>query len=132
MYKCVHCSKVYKDTANELLNGCSNKECKSKFFFYVSEEKLREIASLRSAIGGEKVTEELSKTEKTQMEKDVRDITGITNPETPVFLDFESIRIIKPGKYLLDLSKLFAKGKPRVYKLEDGKYIVDLSALKGA
>jgi predicted nucleic acid-binding Zn-ribbon protein len=37
--------------------------------------------------------------------------------------------VLRPGKYLLDLQRLFAIDKPRIYKLEDGKYIVDLTAL---
>jgi len=128
-YKCVHCSAVYEDSAKELIEGCSNGNCKSKFFFYISPEKLREIEAVKSAVQGEEQPLELTAREKKQMEKDVRDITGITNLETPVFLDFESIKIIKPGKYLLDLAKLFSIDKPRVYKLEDGKYIIDLSVL---
>jgi predicted nucleic acid-binding Zn-ribbon protein len=59
---------------------------------------------------------------------DVRDIAGVKDEEIPVFLDFESIRIVKPGKYLLDIGKLFEAGKPKVYQLEDGKYVVDLSS----
>lgn len=128
-YKCVHCSKVYEDSSKELMNGCSNGSCKSKFFFYISSEKLREIESVKSAVQGEEQPSELSAKEKKQMEQDVRDITGITDHETPIFLDFESIKIVKPGQYLLDLTKLFAVDKPRVYKLEDGKYIIDLSVL---
>jgi len=34
--------------------------------------------------------------------------------------------VLKPGKYLLDIQNLFSKERPLVYKLEDGKYIVDL------
>jgi predicted nucleic acid-binding Zn-ribbon protein len=118
-YKCVHCTSVFDDHSTEVLEGCS--KCKSKFFFYIKDEKLKEIEN-------SKETEiELTSTEKKQMEKDVRDIAGIKDAETPVFLDFESIKIIKPGKYLFDLQKLFADDKPKVYKLEDGKYIIDLS-----
>lgn len=69
----------------------------------------------------------LTESEKKQMEEDVREITGIEDEETPVFLDFESVKVIKPGKYLLDLQKLFAMDKPRVYQIENGKYIVDLT-----
>jgi len=75
---------------------------------------------------------DLSDREKKQIEEDVRDIAGIKDDENPVFLDFESIKIIKPGKYLLDLPKLFSIDKPRIYQLEDGKYIVDLMAKKKA
>jgi len=72
---------------------------------------------------------ELNDEEKEQIEEDVREIAGIKDEEAPVFLDFESVRVLKPGKYLLDLQKLFSMGKPRVYQLEDGKYIVDLASV---
>ena len=66
--------------------------------------------------------------EKAQIEKDVREIAGLPEEnDAPVFLDFESIKIIKPGKYLIDISKLFTKDRPQIYQLEDGKYIVDLA-----
>lgn len=119
VYKCVHCSAVYEDAAKEVLNGCSS--CKSKFFFYMKDNQLKEINLKRE------LEPELSTKEKKQMEKDVRDLVGITDEEVPVFLDFESIKIVKPGKYLLDVQKLFAQDKPRVYKLSDGKYIIDLN-----
>ncbi|MCU0641991.1 MAG: hypothetical protein MUF61_00195 [archaeon] len=121
-YKCVHCSAVYGDYSSEVINGCSKDGCKSKFFFYIRDEKLREIEKKKEA------EPKFTSSEKKQMEKDVRDIAGIRDEEMPVFLDFESIRIMKPGKYLLDLQKLFDIKKPRVYQLEDGKYVVDLAA----
>lgn len=121
-YKCVHCDKVYEDGAKEILVGCGN--CNSKFFFYIKQEKLEEISKKES----EEL--ELSNNEKKQIERDVRDIVGVEDEETPVFLDFESIKIVKPGKYLLDLAKLFQLEKPQVYQLEDGKYVVDLARKK--
>ena len=119
-YKCVHCNSIYPDTSSNLLTGCSN--CKSKFFFYIKEEKLRQI--LENPV--EDIV--LSEPEIEKAEKDIREISGIQDQETPVFLDFESVRVIKPGKYAIDLTKLFAKDKPRVYKLEDGKYFIDLNS----
>ncbi len=111
---------MYNDGSSELLTGC--KKCNSKFFFYIKEDKLKQINS-------EKAVElQLSTSEKKQIEEDVREIAGIENEESPVFLDFESVSVIKPGKYMIDVTKLFSKDKPRVYKLEDGKYIVDLSS----
>jgi len=119
-YRCVHCESVFEDAADEVISGC---KCGSKFFFYIKEEKLKEIAKVEEEI-------DLTNREKKQIEEDVRDIAGISDEETPVFLDFESIKIVKPGKYLLDLSKLFASDKPQVYQLEDGRYIVDLTGKK--
>ncbi len=121
-YKCVHCSKVYSDGSQEVLTGCN--ECHSKFFFYVKEEKLREIFEKREQ------EPELSYDEKKQIEQDVREIAGIKDEESPVFLDFESVKIIKPGKYLLDLGKLFERDKPKIYQIEEGKYVIDLSTSK--
>ncbi len=117
-YRCVHCSSIYKDGARETLTGCT---CGSKFFFYLKEEKLREILQHASS------EPELDVNEKKQIESDVREIAGVKNSDKPVFLDFESIKIVKPGKYLLDITKLFSKDKPRIYHLEDGKYIIDLT-----
>ena len=119
-YKCVHCSELYKDGSQEILTGCA--KCGSKFFFFIKEEKLKEI------IANGEIEPQLGTIEKQQIEQDVREIAGLTDEEIPIFLDFESIKVIKPGKYILDLQKLFSQGKPRVYKLEDGKYIVDLSS----
>ena len=121
-YRCVHCSAIYKDGSKEILTGCTN--CSSKFFYYVKEEKLKEILEKKEQ------EPELTASEKHQIEEDVRDIAGITDEEVPVFLDFESVKIVKPGKYLLDLGKLFELGKPKVYQMEDGKYVVDLASPK--
>ncbi len=119
-YKCVHCLKLYDDGAQEVLGGCSN--CGRRFFFYIKKEKLLEMLEKK-----EEPIIELAPEEKEQVEKDVREIAGIVDPEEPIFLDFESVKVIQEGKYLLDLSKLFS-GKPQVYQLEDGKYIIDLAS----
>lgn len=120
-YKCVHCSALYEDSAPEVSNGCSGEKCRSKFFFYIKDEKLKEIEARKA------LEIELSAKEKKQIEADVRELAGLKDKEKPVFLDFESIKVVKSGKYLLDLQKLFVDDKPRVYKLEDGKYIIDLN-----
>ncbi len=117
-YKCIHCSRLYDDGSKEILTGCL--DCGRKFFFYIKKDKLQQIGDKLDA------NMELNSYEKDKIEQDVREIAGIKDEETPVFLDFESVKIIKEGKYLIDLTKLFAR-KPRVYQLEDGKYIIDIS-----
>ena len=66
-YKCVHCSKVYDDGSKEILEGC---ECKSKFFFYIKDEKLKEIEL------NKEIEPKLTTIEKEQMEEDVREIAS--------------------------------------------------------
>ena len=121
--RCVHCSEVYGDADREVLEGCS--KCGSRFFFYLSEEKLK--------LMGENKEEDvdLTKSEKEQIEHDVRDIAGIENENAPIILDFESVKIIKPGKYILNIANLFSKERPLVYRLEDGKYMIDLTSQLG-
>lgn len=118
-YKCVHCSKTYEDGSEQVLRGCD--ECGRKFFFYIRKEQLARIKQ------EENQEIEFFGQDKKQIEKDIREISGFEDEETPVFLDFESVKVIKPGKYAVDLGNLFATDKPRVYKLEDGKYIIDLT-----
>lgn len=116
-HQCVKCGTIFKDGKGDLLSGCQN--CGSKFFFYVKKESLEKAQELTS-----KLTEE----DKQQIEDDVLGIIGDKYDEDqPVVLDLESIRIIKPGKYELDLIDLF-KGKPLVYKLDEGKYVIDIAS----
>jgi len=113
-HQCVKCNKLYPDGSKELMKGCS---CGGKFFFFIKKSDLDRA---------KQITDELSENEKEQIEQDVLELIGDKMEEdTPVFLDFESIRVLKPGHFELDLVRLFKK-KPLVYKLEDGKYIIDL------
>ena len=114
-HQCVRCNTIYPDGAEELLKGCT---CGGKFFFYVREKHLKEA---------EQLVQQLTEKEKHQIEQDVLDIAGVIEDNKPVILDLETVRILKPGKYELDVVKLF-KGDSLVYKLEDGKYIIDLLA----
>ena len=113
-HRCVHCGELYKDASKELLEGC---KCGSRFFFYVNEKQVKSAES-------EKLME-LPKDEKKKVEREIRDIIGI-NEEKPVILDLETIRVIKPGKFEIDIVNLFNKQRPLIYKLEEGKYIIDL------
>lgn len=112
---------MYSDASEEILKGCS---CGSRFFYYIRQEKLDELRrEVRETIT------ELDKSDKDQIEKDIRELTGLDEkPDQPVILDLESVRVIKPGKFEIDVVNLFSKKRPLIYKLEEGKYIIDLAA----
>lgn len=115
-HQCVRCGTLYGDGAQEILSGCS---CGAKIFFFVKKKDIEESKDF---------VEKLSDNEKKQVEKDVYDMIGMKpEDDKPVILDFESIRIMKPGKFEIDLVKLFSSDKPLIYKLEEGKYIIDLA-----
>ena len=113
-HQCVRCNKFYEDGAQEILKGCL---CGARLFFYIKKERLEE---------SKKITENLTKEEKKEVEKDVLDLVDADMAkEKPIVLDLESIKIMKPGKYELDLVRMF-KGDPLIFKLEEGKYIIDI------
>jgi predicted nucleic acid-binding Zn-ribbon protein len=70
---------------------------------------------------------EIPAEEKEQIEKDVRKMTGIEQEDTPVILDVESIRAVGDGKFEIDIVNLFNKKRPLIYKLSEGKYVIDLT-----
>ena len=55
-------------------------------------------------------------------------MAGITDEKAPVILDIESVRAIGSGKFEIDIVNLFRKDRPLIYKLEEGKYIIDLAS----
>ena len=113
-HQCVRCAKLYPDGSKELLAGC---ECGGKFFFYVRKQNVKDA---------EEIAINLTDKEKVQIEKDVQEIMGEDyDSDKPIVLDLESIRISSPGKYQINLVDLF-RGKPLVYRLGDGKYMIDI------
>lgn len=120
-HQCVRCSKMYDDGASEILQGCS---CGARLFFYVRKDSLQKSKQVLDSM------KQLSEPQKIEMEKDVFDLMGTDSPELPVILDLEAIRILEPGKFELDLIKLFKKD-PLIFNIGAGKYVIDLpSAFK--
>ena len=118
-HQCVHCSKIYPSGSREVIEGCS--ECGGHFFFYVRDEYIGKIKDEPIKI---------PKDEKRKIEKDIREMAGIEDEKAPVILDIESIRVLGEGKYEIDIVSLFSKKKPIIYRMEEGKYIIDLTNLK--
>lgn len=116
-HRCVHCGKIYEKASSEILSGCN--ECGGKFFFYIRDDQLEKLR---------KEPLPIPEAEKAKVERDVREMVGATDEDMPVILDLESIRVMGEGKFELDLVKLFNKKMPLIYKLEEGKYIIDLAS----
>ena len=117
MHQCVRCSTFFDDDSQELLKGCS--KCGGKFFFFVKKESIGKAQDL---------TKDLTREDREQMEQDVKEIIGIEDENQPIILDLENIKVLKPGKFELDLIDLFKK-RPLIYKLEEGKYYIDVASV---
>jgi len=119
-HQCVRCSRIIPAGSKEILTGCA--DCKSHFFFYIKDEQLEKL---------KKNPITLLDKDKDKIEKDVREMVGIEEETTPVILDIESVRVLGPGKFEIDIVHLFNEKRPIIYKLEEGKYIIDIARTLG-
>ena len=114
-HTCVKCGKVYPDSSEEILRGCS---CGGKkFYFERPEAQKRSIA-----------------TSLQEQEAKAGD-DSLPRSEEPIredrFNRVESIRILGPGTYELNIEKM-AQSDDRVVKLgTEGSYAVDLLSMAG-
>lgn len=118
MHQCVKCSNLIPAGSREILEGC--RKCGAHFFFYIRDDQVKKMQERMI---------EIPEKEKGKIEEDIREMAGITDDQAPVILDIESIRITGDGKFELDIVKLFSKDRPLIYKLEEGKYIIDLASI---
>ncbi len=119
-HQCVRCSRILPQASEELLKGCS--DCGSHFFFYIRDEQLKKAREDPIKI---------PEVQRKEIEKDVREIVGVEKENQPVILDLESVRVTGPGKFEIDVVNLFNEGRPLIYKLEEGKYLIDLATTLG-
>ena len=120
-HQCVRCGTFYNDGAQEILKGCG---CGARLFFFVKKTSLEKAKVVQKSLTTE---------QKQQIEQDALSFVGIdaleedeAKVDAPVVLDFEAINVLSPGKFEIDLVHLFNKNYPLVYKLDEGKYIIDL------
>ena len=89
-------------------------------------EDLKQVS--KDSLKNQDVFKELNLEEKEKIENDVREIMGVENDEAPVILDLESVRVLNPGKFEIDIVNLLNKNRPMIYKLGEGKYIIDIES----
>jgi predicted nucleic acid-binding Zn-ribbon protein len=115
-HQCLKCDRIFDNTSDVIIKGCS--DCGNKLFLYV-----KSIPKERESI-------EISKEQKKLILKEVESAVGIEDPDMPVILKLENIKILSPGKYEIDINQLMKKEKPVVYKVQDGTYVIDLNYLQ--
>jgi predicted nucleic acid-binding Zn-ribbon protein len=116
-HKCVKCGREFEDGSTEILKGCPS--CAGKKFLYVREEERHADVLEERPI--ESIVEE--KRESLLEVKQHRE-------QRPEFYDrIESIRILGPGRYELNIEKL-ARSDDMVLGLgKEGQYAVDISSM---
>ena len=117
-HKCTKCGREYKDGSTEILKGCAS--CGNKKFLYVKEGDINDD-----------VLEEKSISEIAEESKE--EVLEVVEPkhkkEVEMYDRVETIRIVSPGSYELNLEKM-AKGDERIVSVgKEGSYIIDLMSM---
>ena len=120
-HQCVKCSKILEVGSKEILEGCG--DCGGKFFFYIRDEQVEKIRRAE-----EDVIPEFNSIDKRKVEEDVRSILKVEDEEEVVILDLESVRVLGPGKFELDIVSLMNR-RPIVFKESEGKYSIDIEGI---
>jgi predicted nucleic acid-binding Zn-ribbon protein len=116
-HKCTQCGREFEDGSTKILKGCPS--CGGKKFLYIRE------VHRHDDVLKEKSIDEIAK----DTGQDVLEVERPPSREKDVFDRIESIRILGPGTYELNIEKL-AQTDEVVVRLErEGKYMVDILSM---
>ena len=117
-HKCTKCGREYKDGSTEILKGCAS--CGGKKFLYVKDTEINKDVLEEKSI--EDIARETH-------EEILQVVEPRTKQEVEMFDRVETIRIVSPGTYELNLEKM-AQGDERIVSVgKEGNYIIDLMSM---
>ena len=138
-HKCTRCENIFKDGAAIILNGCP--KCGWNKFLYVRDES--PVPGSAPRIGAMISTGQISP-EASNFIREIDEILGIKdepkqlelkseqkveNVQKEIGNRIESIRILSPGQYELNLESLLERKEIVMALKEDGTYIVNLPSV---
>jgi predicted nucleic acid-binding Zn-ribbon protein len=113
-HKCTKCGREYRDGSTGILKGCES--CGGKKFLYVKDSELHKD------ILEEKSIEEIAQ----ETKEPVLEVKTVRKKEVEMYDRVETIRIVGPGSYELNIEKM-AKGDERIISVgKEGVYNIDL------
>jgi uncharacterized protein len=116
-HKCTKCGREFEDGSTQILRGCPS--CSGKKFLYVRESE-RHVDVIEEKPLAEIVQERKSET---------LEIQSKPSKEVEIFDRVESIRILGPGSYELNIEKLAKSDEVVVGLGKEGQYIVDIPSM---
>lgn len=148
-HECINCGHVFDDGSKEMLEGCP--ECGgSKFLFRKTKHDVHTASTEDSSdiieatpenqtpkrFGGSFVKGEPDKEVGEEQPPSTQEGVEVETPDTEELRKelkdrFESIKIIEPGSYELNLMNLYDKEEKIIALEEDGKYQVSLPSALG-
>ncbi|MDN7013387.1 hypothetical protein FGW20_10115 [Methanoculleus sp. FWC-SCC3] len=118
-HKCTQCGREFEDGSTKILKGCPS--CGGKKFLYIREAE-RHDDVLKEKTIDEIVRETGEEVLEVKQERTKKD-------EIEVFERIESIRILGPGSYELNIEKLARSDEVVVGLEKEGKYVVDILSM---
>ena len=117
-HKCTKCGREYRDGSTEILKGCES--CGGKKFLYVKE------AELNRDVLEEKTIDEIAD----ETEQEILEVVEPKEKKQVEMYDrVETIRIVSPGTYELNLEKMAQSDERIVSVGKEGSYIIDLMSM---
>ena len=118
-HKCTKCGREYRDGSTEILRGCAS--CGNKKFLYVKEDQLNKD------VFEEKSIEEIA----VESKEEILEVVGPKKKtkEVEMYDRVETIRIVAPGSYELNLEKMAESDERIVSVGKEGSYIIDLMSM---
>jgi hypothetical protein len=117
-HKCTKCGREYRDGSTEILKGCAS--CGNKRFLYETEDQLNKD------VLEEKSIEEIAGESKEEV---LEVIEPKKKKEVEMYDRVETIRIVAPGSYELNLEKMAESDERIVSVGKEGSYIIDLMSM---
>ncbi len=133
-HKCTRCESIFKDGAAIILNGCP--KCGWNKFLYVKDES-GATAPVENASAGSippaaskfiKEVDDLLGNKTAPLQPEVKETKTETKPEE-IGSRVESVRILSPGQYELNLDSILKRDEIVMALKEDGSYIVHLPSV---
>ena len=132
-HKCTRCEKIFEDGAEVILSGCPN--CGWNKFLYVKDMEPEEEAEEKDVKVQPEVVDSVKEDiPAEQFIREIDDIIGIGHQEKETVEEekeeerVESVRILGPGSYELNLNSLLERDEIVMAIKQDGTYAVDLSS----
>ena len=117
-HKCTQCGREFEDGSTKILKGCPS--CGGNKFLYIRE------AERHDDVLKEKTIEEIAR----DTGEDVLEVReDKRRAEIEVFERIESIRILGPGSYELNLERLARSDEVVVGLEKEGRYAVDILSM---
>jgi predicted nucleic acid-binding Zn-ribbon protein len=132
-HKCTRCEKIFEDGAEVILSGCPN--CGWNKFLYVKDMEPEEESEEKEIQVQPEIVDSVEEDiPAEQFIREIDDIIGIGHQEKETVEEekeeerVESVRILGPGSYELNLNSLLERDEIVMAIKQDGTYAVDLSS----